>query len=175
MNYLFLVFEMGTISKLLLNMLEHESSQTRFVLAAAKETDLSFTPKEGLRPLNDLVNHIAQIPLIDLRFYSMEFKKFEEVQASEKELRKDSIDELLIVYDQGIEKIKKFISKLTDEQLLENNLKAFYQNGPEKSWSHYIPEITTHLAMHKMQLWMYLKLAGAHVSMWTYYGISQND
>ena len=177
MNYFILVFEMGTISKLLLNMLEHESNQTKFVLAAAKETDVNFSPKEELRPLIDLANHIAQIPLIDFKFYSMEFKKFEEVQAMENELRKESIDELLLVYDQGIEKIKKFISKLSDEQLLENNLKVvlslFYQNGHEKSWSHYIPEITTHLAMHKMQLWMYLKLSGAPVSMWTYYGVPQ--
>ena len=97
----------------------------------------------------------------------------------EKELHKESIDELLKVYDQGIEKIKEFISKLSDEQLLEKNLtvylSAFYQDGLEKSWSHYIPEITTHLAMHKMQLWMYLKLGDAPVSMLTYYGIPQND
>lgn len=170
---------MGPISKLLLNMLEHESNQTKFVLAAAKTANLKFTPKEELRSLIDVANHVAQIPLIDLKFYSMEFKTFEEVQAMEKELRKESIDELLKVYDQGIEKIKEFISKLSDEQLLENNLtvylSAFYQDGPEKSWSHYIPEIATHLAMHKMQLWMYLKLAGAPVSMWTYYGIPQNE
>jgi len=179
MKYCFLVFEMGTISNLLQDMLEHESNQTKYVLAAAKDADLKFTPKEGLRPLIDLANHLAQTPIIDLKFYSMEFKTFEEVQAMEKELRKESIDELLKVYDQGIEKIKEFISKLSDEQLLENNLtvylSAFYQDGPEKSWSHYIPEITTHLAMHKMQLWMYLKLAGAPVSMWTYYGIPQNE
>ncbi|TFG30883.1 hypothetical protein EU528_07665 [Candidatus Thorarchaeota archaeon] len=109
----------------------------------------------------------------------MEFKNFEEVQAMEKELRKDSIDELLIVYDQGIETIKKFISELSDEQLLENNLKVilslFYQKDPEKSWGNYIPEITTHLAMHKMQLWMYLKLSGAPVNMWTYYGFQQDE
>ncbi|TFG95115.1 hypothetical protein E4H12_13945 [Candidatus Thorarchaeota archaeon] len=170
---------MGTISKLLLNMLEHESKQTRFVLSAAKHVDLKFTPKEGLRSLIDLANHIAQIPLIDLKFYSMEFKTFEEVQAVEKRIRKRSIDELLMVYDQGIETIKEFISKLSDEQLLENNLKVilsiFYQDSPEKSWSHYVPEITTHLAMHKMQLWMYLKLSGAPVSMWTYYGIPQSE
>lgn len=169
---------MGTISKLLLNMLEHESNQTRFVLAAAKIADLKFAPREEMRPLIDLANHVAQIPLIDLMFYSMEFKTFEEVQGMEKELRKESIDELLKVYDQGIEKIKELISKLSDEQLLENNLKvhlsAFYQDSPEKSWSHYVPEITTHLAMHKMQLWMYLKLTGAPVNMWTYYGIPQS-
>lgn len=156
-------------------MLEHESSQTRFVLVAAKESDLKFTPNEALRPLVDLVNHLAQIPTIDFNFFSMEFKTFEEVRAMEIDLRQETIDDMLTVYDQGIEKIKEFISKLADEQILENNLKAFYQDGPEKSWAHYIPEITTHLAMHKMQLWMYLKLAGAPVSMWTYYGVPQSD
>lgn len=156
-------------------MLEHESSQTRFVLATAKGTDLKFVPKEEMRPLIDLTNHLAQIPLIDFKFFSMEFKSFEEVRTMEKELRQDTIDDMLTIYDQGIEKIKGYISKLSDEQVLENKLKAFYQDGPEKSWTHYIPEITTHLAMHKMQLWMYLKLAGANVSMWTYYGVPQNE
>ena len=166
---------MDKIPKLLLHMLEHESNQTKFVLAAAKDTDLKFTPKDELRPLIDLINHIAQIPLIDLKFFSMEFKSFEEVRAMEKDLRQDTIDNMLTIYDQGIEKIKEYISKLSDEQVIENNLKAFYQDGPEKSWAHYIPEITTHLAMHKMQLWMYLKLAGAPVSMWTYYGVPQSE
>ncbi|MGY5860411.1 MAG: hypothetical protein RTU63_13655 [Candidatus Thorarchaeota archaeon] len=166
---------MDKIPELLLHMLEHESNQTKFVLTATKETDLSFTPKDELRPLIDLVNHIAQIPQIDFKFFSMEFKDFEEVRAMEKELRKETIDEMLAIYDQGIEKIKEYISKLSDEQIVENNLKAFYQDGPMKSWAHYIPEITTHLAMHKMQLWMYLKLAGAPVSMWTYYGVPQSS
>jgi hypothetical protein len=65
--------------------------------------------------------------------------------------------------------IHEFISKLSDDQLTENSLKPFDQEAP-KSWAYYIPEITTHLAMHKMQLWMYLKLAGAPVSMRSYYG-----
>ena len=170
---------MGVISSILLDMLTNESKQTRHVLESAKHVDLQFTPKAGIRPISDLANHIAQIPLIDLKFYSMEFKTLAEVQATEISGRKNSIDEMLIVYDQGIEKIKAFISKLSDEQLLENNLKVtlslFYQDRPEKSWSHYIPEITTHLAMHKMQLWMYLKLTGAPVNMMTYYGIPQSE
>lgn len=123
----------------------------------------------------DLMNHLAQIPTIDLKFYSMEFKDFEEVQAMEKELRGNKVDDLLSIYDKGMKSIHEYISKLSDDQLTENNLKAFYQEGEPKSWVHYIPEITTHLAMHKMQLWMYLKLAGVHVSMWTYYGVPQSD
>ncbi len=166
---------MDTIPKILLDMFEYESAQARFVLSAAKDTDLSFTPKDEMRPLIDLTNHLAQIPIIDFKFFTKEFESFEQVRAMENDLRQDTIENMLTAYDQGIESIKEYISKLSDEQALENNMKAFYQDGPDKNWAHYLPEITTHLAMHKMQLWMYLKLAGAHVSMWTYYGVPQSE
>jgi len=170
-----MVIEMGIILKILLDMLDHESSQARFVMEAAKDSDLNFKPTKELRLMLDLMNHMAQIPTIDLKFYSMEFNDFEEVRAMEKELRKDTVDDLLSIYDKGMKSIHEYISKLSDDQLTKNNLKAFYQEGEPKSWTHYIPEITTHLAMHKMQLWMYLKLAGVPVSMWTYYGVPQSD
>jgi hypothetical protein len=165
----------GTIAKILLDALEHESDQARFVLETARASDLTYTPKDDLRPLIDLANHLAQIPLIDFKFYSREFKSFEEVQAIEKELRRDSIAKMLEVYDDGIKTLKEKISHLTDEQIMEKNLKAFYEDGKEKNWAYYLPEITSHLAMHKMQLWMYLKLAGAPVSMWTYYGVPKSE
>ncbi|MHA1615140.1 MAG: hypothetical protein ACTSYJ_09870, partial [Candidatus Thorarchaeota archaeon] len=114
-------------------------------------------------------------PIIDFKFFTKEFESFEQVRAMEKDLRQDTIENMLTAYDQGIEKIKEHISKLSDAEALENNMKAFYQDGPDKNWAHYLPEITTHLAMHKMQLWMYLKLAGAPVSMWTYYGVPQSE
>lgn len=170
-----MVLDMGTISKILLDMIDHESRQTRFVMAAAIGSDLNFKPSDEMRSLIDLLNHLAEIPTIDLKFCSMQFNDFEEVHAMEKELRRGTIDELLAIYDKGMETIYEFISKLSDDKLTENSLKPFDQEGLPKSWAHYIPEITTHLAMHKMQLWMYLKLAGVPVSMWTYYGVPRND
>jgi uncharacterized damage-inducible protein DinB len=166
---------MGKMSKLLLDMLEHESSQARFVLEATKGIDLNFSPKDELKPIIDLANHIAQIPLIDYKFFNMEFENFKQTQQLEKELRKDTIGELLTIFDQGIQYIKMHFEKISDEQVLENNRKPFYESGPKKNWAHYLPTIATHLAMHKMQLWMYLKLAGAPVSMWTYYGVPQSE
>jgi uncharacterized damage-inducible protein DinB len=170
-----MVLDMGTISKILLDVIDHESRQTRFVMTAAIGSDLNFKPSDEMRSLFDVMNHLAEIPTIDLKFCKMQFNDFEEVHAMEKELRRDTIDELLALYDRGMETIHEFISKLSDDQLTENSLKPFDQEGPPKSWAHYIPEITTHLAMHKMQLWMYLKLAGVPVSMWTYYGVPRND
>ena len=77
-------------------MLEHESSQVRFVLKSIRNSDMQFTPSDGMRPLIDLANHLAQIPAIDFKFYKGEFDSFEPVQAMEKDLRRDNIDDLLI-------------------------------------------------------------------------------
>jgi uncharacterized damage-inducible protein DinB len=169
------VNNLGAISELLLEMLVHESKQARFVLTVAKDTDLKFSPNDKMKPLLDLANHIAQIPLIDYKFFNMDFDNFEQTQKLEKELHKDSIDELLTIFDQGIEYIREHFAKLSDEEVLEKNKKPFYEEGPMKNWAHYLPTIVTHLAMHKMQLWMYLKHAGAPVNMMTYYGIPQSS
>ncbi len=59
---------------------------------------------------------------------------------------------------------------MPDEEFFAKTLKPFYESGPMRSWANYMPEFITHLAMHKMQLWMYLKLAGVEVNMMTYYG-----
>ncbi|TFG33759.1 hypothetical protein EU527_06960 [Candidatus Thorarchaeota archaeon] len=154
-------------------MFNREIEQALFVLQAAKGTDLNFTPYEGMRSLLDLANHLAQIPSIDFKFYTKEFLAFEQVQEYEKELRKSDLSELMVIFNEGVKTITEHIESLSDTEILDNNLKAFYEEGTDKNWAHYLPEITTHLAMHKMQLWMYLRLAGVPVSMWTYYGVPQ--
>jgi hypothetical protein len=164
---------MDTIPRILIEMLERESAQARFVLASAEGIDPEFSPYGDMRSLLDLANHIAQIPTIDFKFYTKVFDSFEAVHDLEQKLERRQIGDLMRVFDEGIEIIKNHLSSLSDMDVLKANLKAFYESGPEKSWAHYVPDITTHLAMHKMQLWMYLKIAGAPVSMWTYYGIPQ--
>ncbi|TFG34181.1 hypothetical protein EU527_04845 [Candidatus Thorarchaeota archaeon] len=162
---------MSKLSKILVEMFKRESEQARFVLEAAKDAEVKFSPYEGMRSLLDLVNHLAQIPIIDFKFYTKEFETFEQVQEWEKKLRRSDIPKLLDVFDDGVKTIMKYIENLSDAEILKNNLKAFYEQGPDKNWAQYLPDTTTHLAMHKMQLWMYLKLAGVPVSMWTYYGV----
>jgi hypothetical protein len=167
------MLKMDTIPRILIEMLEHESVQVRSVLIAAEGINPQFCPYDNMRLLVDLENHVAQIPSIDFSFYTKEFDSFESVRAMEQKLKRSAIKDLLKVFDKGIDNIEKYLSNMSDEDVLKNNLKAFYEQGPDKSWTQYIPDITTHLAMHKMQLWMYLKMAGAPVSMWTYYGVPQ--
>ena len=79
-------------------MLDHESSQARFVMVAARDSDLKFKPTKDLRPLIDLMNHMAEIPTIDLKFCAMEFSGFEEVRDMEKELHRNTVDDMLTLY-----------------------------------------------------------------------------
>ena len=161
---------MSTIIEVLLKVFEHEAQQARCVLAVIKHADLEFTPKEEMRSLGALANHLAQIPLLDPTMYTQEIADVKQAQAREKELNRDTLEEMLAVFDEGIEAVKKRFSGMSEKEFFAKTLKPFYEQGEAKSWAFYMPELITHIAMHKMQLWMYLKLAGAEVNMMTYYG-----
>ena len=161
---------MTSIIDVLLKVFEHEAQQARYVLAIIKDTDFEFTPKEGMRSLGALANHLAQIPMLDPSFYLQEIADMKQAQAREKELNRDTLEDMLTIFDEGIEAVKKRFSGMLEKEFFAKTLKPFYEKGDAKSWAFYMPEFITHIAMHKMQLWMYLKLAGAEVNMMTYYG-----
>jgi uncharacterized damage-inducible protein DinB len=161
---------MPSIIEVLLESFGLEAKQARCVLDVVKDTDLKFTPKEDLRPLGALANHLAQIPLIDPSLFVSELDTMEKAQAREKELNRKTVKEMLAVFDEGIAAVKNRFTGMKEKEFFAENLQPFYESGPPKSWANFLPDIITHIAMHKMQLWMYLKLAGAKVNMMTYYG-----
>ncbi len=154
----------------LLDAFEHEAKQARVVIATIKDTDMEYTPKEGMRTLQDLANHLAQIPLLDPAMYAREIADVEQARAREKELYREDLDGILAVLDEGINAVKQRFTGMADKEFLAKTLKPFYEKT-EKNWAYYMPEFISHIAMHKMQLWMYLKLAGVKVNMMTYYGV----
>jgi uncharacterized damage-inducible protein DinB len=162
---------MPKISDVMLKMFLHESKQARVVLECARGIDLDFVPKEGMRPLKSLANHLAQIPSLDLAMYRGELENMEQAQEREQELSRDDIDNIISVFDEGIELVEKQFTGMSDDEYLAATLQPFYEKKEKKSWEYYFAEFTTHISMHKMQLWMYLKLAGADVNMMTYYGV----
>ncbi len=161
---------MASIVDVLLGVFEHEAGQARCVLAAIQDTDMKFSPKKGMRTLGELANHLAQIPTLDPSMYSHEITDVEQARVREKELNRKKLADILAVFDEGIKAVKDRFTGMADETFFAKTLKPFYETGPEKNWAYFMPEFITHIAMHKMQLWMYLKLAGANVNMMTYYG-----
>jgi len=156
----------------LLDSFKHEARQVRVVIDKAKLADSEFTPYKGMRSLIALVNHLSQIPTLDPAVYSSELASGEAVQKKETELHSVEIKDALRVFDEGVKRTEKRLNKMSEKELFEKNLQPFYESGDAKNWAYYIPEMTRHLAMHKMQLWMYLKLSGLAVDMMTYYGVA---
>lgn len=161
---------MKSIIEVLLHSFELEAKQARCVLNVIQDADLKYSPKEGLRPLSDLANHLAQVPLIDPSLFDGELDDVDKARAREKELNRSTVKEILAVFDKGVAAIKKQFTGMAEKEFFAETLKPFYDSGPAKSWANFLPEIITHIAMHKMQVWMYLKLSGANVNMMTYYG-----
>ncbi len=166
---------MTSIAGVLVDAFRHEAGQARFVLALVEEEQMDFTPREGMRPLRNLANHLAQIPHLDTSFYTKEIENIEQAQEMEKKLTRESLEEILEVFDHGVEYLTSHFKGMKDDEFLKECLNPCYSEGPDRSWAYYLPEMTSHMVMHKMQLWMYLKLAGAHINMMTYYGIGSTE
>ncbi|MBK5113297.1 MAG: DUF664 domain-containing protein [Candidatus Heimdallarchaeota archaeon] len=162
---------MKIIKDVLLDFFEDEFKEVRVVMEKVKEVSLDFRLTEDSRTLLDLVNHIAQIPRIDIDIYSGKFPSAEETHKLELKLNKKNIDDVLKVFDDGCEYLRKYFEKFADEELLKETLRPFYEpDSPPRSWTHFLPKLTAHLALHKGVLWSYLKAAKANVNMFTYYG-----
>ena len=164
--------KMVNIASVLLDGFTHEAKQVRVVIETTQGVDPKFRAKDGMRTIRELSNHLAQTPKMDLAILAGEITKPEQAQTMEKQLNRESLTDILKVFDEGVESVSKYVKRLTDKEVLDPKIKPFYEQGPPRRWADYIQELTTHLAMHKMQLWMYLKLAGKQVDMMTYYGIS---
>ena len=162
---------MASIIEVLLNVFKHEADQARCVLTAIQDTDMKYAPKKGMRTLGELANHLSQIPALDPAMYAHEIADVEQARAREKELNRSHLADIISVFDDGIKAVKARFTGMSDKDFFAKTLKPFYEKGPEKNWAYFMPEFITHIAMHKMQLWMYLKLAGVNVNMMTYYGV----
>lgn len=162
---------MKIMKDVLLDFFEDEVKEVRVVMEKADEVPLTFRLTKDSRTLLSLVNHIAQIPRIDIDIYSGKFPSGKETHKLEILLNKEDLDEVLEVFDNGCDYLRKYFKKFTDEDLLKETLRPFYEpDSPLRSWTHFLPKLTAHLALHKGVLWSYLKAAKAKVNMFTYYG-----
>ena len=162
---------MKSIKDVLLESFDDEVSELIVVIKKTKTIPLEFKLTPETRPVIDLINHIAQIPKIDLEIFSGKLATGDETGTLEKQLHKATIDDALKVLDEGCKYLREYFKNKTDEELLVEDKRPFYEtNTPLRSWGYFLPKITTHLVMHKAILWAYLKAAKADVNMFTYYG-----
>ncbi len=145
---------MGQIASVLLEGLLDECAQARSVLESIGDTSLDCCPVNGMRPLVDLANHLVQIPMMDLAIYSGQVKDSNVAQDMEKQIRTDTLDAMIKVFDRGVEMLKKQFSEMSDTEVLNADKRPFYSKGPPHHWAFFMSEMARHIAMHKMQIWM---------------------
>ncbi len=162
---------MKLIKDILLAFFEDEIKEVRVVMEKAKEVSLDFRLTDDSRTLLKLVNHMAQIPRIDVDIYSGKFPSGEDTHKLELQLNRENIDDILNVFDDCCAYLRKYFEQLSDDDLIEKTLRPFYEpDSSLQSWTHFLPKLTTHLALHKGVLWSYLRVAKVNVTMFTYYG-----
>lgn len=122
-------------------------------------------PRENMRTVMELANHLAQIPAVDLCILRQATQ--EEVRTLETSLTRSNPSDLIPVWRSGVEAVAQFYGGLTPEQFEQEIGQAFY--GHAAPLSEWLLEITTHAYHHRAQLFTYLKMVGRPVDMFTLY------
>jgi hypothetical protein len=162
---------MTTIKEILLAFFDDEANEVRFVIDKVKAIPLNTKLTDETRTVLELINHIAQIPRIDVDIYSGKFPSGEDTRKIEEKLNRETVEDVLMVFDESCAYLHNYFKDKPNEELLEKKLRPFYEpDSPLRSWDHFLPKLTAHLALHKGVLWSYLKKAKADVNMFTYYG-----
>lgn len=125
----------------------------------------SWRPRENMRSIAELANHLAQVPAIDLRI--IQGTPEAQVRAVEAQLQQAEPEELFGVWARGVQSVSEFYAALSPEQFQTQVGKAFY--GHEAPLQEWLLEIITHAYHHRAQLFTYLKQMGRPVDMFTLY------
>ena len=113
---------MEVIKEVLLDFFEDEVKEVRVVIEKAKEVPHDCRLTNECRTILELVNHIAQIPRIDVDIYSGKLPSGEDAHKLELKLNKKNIDDVLKVFDVSCKYLRKYFEKLTDEDFLKENI-----------------------------------------------------
>jgi uncharacterized damage-inducible protein DinB len=127
----------------------------------------SYQPKENMRNLLQLVQHLVGIPATDLAI--MQEKTQSEIEQIEKEI--DAIqtpDELIQRFETHYRAFQTYMMGLSEEELLHKSTKAFYSEhgSVQIKW---LIETVTHSFHHRSQLYNYLKQIGHDIEFFVLY------
>jgi uncharacterized damage-inducible protein DinB len=150
---------------LLLAELERIARSCCHIIRLAEPQHFDFAPQRNMRTLHELANHLAQIPLVDLRILGG--AKQDEVQELEENLRREDAEAWCALLREGYSEVRRYMESLTFDAFENSSGTAFY--GRTQTNAQWLLEIITHLYHHRSQLFTYLKLLGYPVNTKTLY------
>lgn len=162
---------MKNFSEILIDFFNDEAKEVRVLIEYTKNIPLDSKLVPETRTVLELINHIAQIPRIDVDIYSGKLPSGEETGKLEEIMNKNNVEDVLKAFDENCKYLQDYFTGMNNELLSKKNLRPFYEPNSEfRSWAHFLPKLITHIALHKGVLWSYLKKAEADVNMFSYYG-----
>jgi uncharacterized damage-inducible protein DinB len=150
---------------LLLAELERIARNCCQILRLARPDDYQFSPGRGMRTLFECCNHLAQIPLVDLRI--LRGAKQDEVRELEESLNREDVEAWCELLREGNSEVRRFMETLTFDAYENGSGTAFY--GRTQTHAQWLLEIVTHMYHHRAQVFLYLKLLGYPVDTRTLY------
>jgi uncharacterized damage-inducible protein DinB len=149
----------------MLKALTHLSGSLEELFSQVQPEHLNWRPRENMRTLLELANHLAQIPSVDLKI--LQGGTEAEVRALEQALYRREPSAWIAVWKDGVDAVSRFYESLTPEAFAHDVARAFY--GHAAPLSEWLLEIITHAYHHRAQLFTYLKILGYPVDMFTLY------
>jgi uncharacterized damage-inducible protein DinB len=135
------------------------------LLELAKPEDYGWRPRDNMRTLLELANHLAQVPGVDLLI--LQGVAEHEVSEQERLLRRDDAAGLLVVLRQGTADLERFMEKQSVDAFEHNSSTAYY--GRTQTYAQWLLEALTHMYHHRGQYFNYLKLLGYDINTRTLY------
>jgi uncharacterized damage-inducible protein DinB len=163
-----------TLTQLFLEQLERESVRTRATLKAVPKGKDDWTPHEKSMPLLRLAGLVAAMPswfALVINQDSLELSP----PAGQGQFQPPTAEGLVAAHDKAVADGVAALKKTTDDYLLTTNWKLLMKGSPVMDQKRYIvvTETFTHLAHHRAQLGVYLRLNDIQVP--SVYGPSADD
>lgn len=147
---------------------------TRGLIELTPDDKLDFKPKEGLLTIAQVLKHIsgglgAALEMAISKNWP-ELPGGEMLPPAEKFPRSNSAAEALEEIDKDWELLKKEFEKITDGEFNQDKVKVPWMPQP-MTYLEYMMQALEHLSNHRMQLFIWLKLAGLDLHTGHLYGM----
>lgn len=161
--------EVQQIRELLFEEMHTGVRTVKNLLAKIPEELWDFRPSEGMRTLQELANHLVQIPHIDMAI--MKELSQEEVQQLEHQLLAEKPEQMADVMEGGFLAFKDYYESLPAQDFFHAEFKPFYfeEGQPGLSPAKWLVEVTTHVFHHRGQLFTYMKQSKLDINMFDLY------
>ncbi len=158
--------ETSTVRELLMAELALAVRTTGALLEKVTPELWGFRPREEMRTVLELANHLTQIPLVDLAI--LQERSQEEVHALEQALSASDAPHMRANMENGLNELSAYMSGLSEHDFLHKQSKPFYMEhgSTQAKW---LVEIVTHAFHHRAQLFTYLKESGLAITMFDLY------